>query len=163
MSDLARWLSAEMERNELGVNQVAKYSGISSAMVSNILSGNRNPSAKVVSKLAKYFKVDEDRLLVLAGLRTAKGDEKQQNSIDDPDLRIWATPDNLNNLSEPVKRSIVAIIKTDLEAKLANHKRKPTEEEFNATLDEFRASEKSSELVLPPSAAGQQKQNTKRA
>ena len=126
MNEFAKWLENEIEQKELGINQVGKYSGVSGSTISNIINGKRGASPRIVSKIAKYFKADEDWLLLLAGHRTAKNQiEKNQVEINFTELRSLATPQNLNKLSEPVLRSIAAIIKAELE--FVGHSQKQNE------------------------------------
>lgn len=63
--DLARRLRERRERRNLKNSQVALYMGVSTAHVSNIESGSREPSLDLLVRLADYYRCSTDYLLGL--------------------------------------------------------------------------------------------------
>jgi transcriptional regulator with XRE-family HTH domain len=118
MSAFSEWLNQQLEKERVGINQLALNTGLSSSGVSKLRLGQRQPEAQTVLKLAEYFKVDSDWLLALAGHRRVGHSLAQElATLEDPQLRVWMTAKNLNRLSPASRRAIICIIKTELELK----------------------------------------------
>ncbi|NWJ46409.1 MAG: helix-turn-helix transcriptional regulator [Chloroflexi bacterium] len=111
------WVQKKMLEQNLGVNQLAEYSEISSGAISNLLNGKRLPAPKTLTKLAQYFKHDPDHLLALAGYRSSVRPEDSRNNILNPDLRTLVTAETLNNIAPQYQRAVVAVIQTGLKDK----------------------------------------------
>ncbi len=82
-----RWLRGQMEKQGWGVTRMAREIGVSHGLVSQWLSGERNPSPKSYTKIARALKTDRDELLVIAGIR-------------DPDLFLDAV-DRFHRIADP--------------------------------------------------------------
>lgn len=68
MSAIGDHLKQLREKCGFGVAQAANESGISAPYLYQIEDGRRNPSAKVLSRLAQVYKVRAEELLTLADL-----------------------------------------------------------------------------------------------
>ena len=67
---LASWLRMQLLRNNLSQRQFAEVSGLSTGLISNILSGRSIPKVGTVRQLAHFFEADEVTVLEIAGLLT---------------------------------------------------------------------------------------------
>jgi transcriptional regulator with XRE-family HTH domain len=86
VSDFGKVLRELRETRGLSVNQLAMYSGVSSALISKIETGKRGvPKPDTLEKLSKGLKVPYDTLMELAGY------------LDNPDLRKKITNDQAKN------------------------------------------------------------------
>ena len=63
----SRWLQGRMEERGWGVTRAARELGVNHGIVSQWLSGDRNPSPKSVSKVAKAFGAEVDDVMRAAG------------------------------------------------------------------------------------------------
>ncbi len=113
MSKFTEWLEEQIEQRGLGYNQLASYTGLSSSGISKLRLGQRRPSPETLRKLADYFKVDYDWLLAQAGYREEETLEEDWQRVIDPEMRVWLNVDNINNLSEPGRVAIIAVIKAE--------------------------------------------------
>lgn len=71
MSGISDYLKSEREKAGLSVAQAAREAGISAPYLYQIEYGQRNASAKVLSRLARVYHVRVDELLVKADLLPA--------------------------------------------------------------------------------------------
>ncbi len=113
--DFKTWLIDKMNETNLGINQLALYTGLSSSTISKIRVGERNPNPKTIQILAKHFKVDEDWLLTLAGHRNPTNEENPlAKVIRDKEVAIWFNTDNVRRISPKTQRMIAKIIEEEL-------------------------------------------------
>ena len=69
MSESLRlWLSQELNQRKWSHNELARQTGFSQAFVSNVLNGERKPSANFCNKVAKALDVAPEMVLRLAGI-----------------------------------------------------------------------------------------------
>lgn len=68
-TDFGRWLKGQLDRREWGVTRFAREAGFSHGLVSQWLSGARNPSPRSIDKIADVLFADVDELLTIAGHR----------------------------------------------------------------------------------------------
>jgi transcriptional regulator with XRE-family HTH domain len=64
---LMEWLNAALRSKEITQNELARQSGVSSATLSAIRHGH-TPTLETVRALAKYFDMDVESLMEIAGL-----------------------------------------------------------------------------------------------
>jgi transcriptional regulator with XRE-family HTH domain len=114
MSKFSDWLNKQISQKGVGINQLATYTGLSSSGVSKLRLGQRNPEPETILKLADYFKVDPDWLLVLAGHRRPLTTERDWEMVEDPELRVWLSAKNINRLAPASRRAILSIIQADV-------------------------------------------------
>ena len=99
---LDEWLKQMCQKEGLSLRQAAVKTGLSHATIRDIMNGTQ-PSPESIRKLSQAFGGDgdhqklalEDHLLVLAGYRTPRPDEKELNQ---PLARLI---DRLSQFSEP--------------------------------------------------------------
>lgn len=71
MNDLGKWLDWKMKEHQLTLNATAKYSGVSAAVLSDIINKpDYSPKKEILVKLARYFKVNPFSLLEMTGVTT---------------------------------------------------------------------------------------------
>lgn len=81
-SEFGIYLKKQREKNNLSVNQLSLYSGVSNAQISRIENGMRGvPKPETISKLAKALKIPYEEMMDKAGYLP---DEQQQ-------IPSWAT------------------------------------------------------------------------
>jgi transcriptional regulator with XRE-family HTH domain len=114
MSTFSEWLNRKIERRKVELKELAAYTGLSSRQLTRVRLGEYLPPSEVVVKIAEYFKVDANLLLAIAGLPSLVSFDEEEE-IEDPALRELITPENINQLSLPIQRGIIAIIETELE------------------------------------------------
>lgn len=113
MSKFSEWLEEQTRELGIGNNQLAGYAGLSPSAISKLRLGQRQPSPETLKKLARYFRVEYDFLLGLAGIRDEEGEQVGPQVIEDPELRVWLNVENINGLSEAGKAAILAVIKAE--------------------------------------------------
>jgi transcriptional regulator with XRE-family HTH domain len=113
VSKFSEWLEEQIRELGIGNNQLAGYAGLSPSAISKLRLGQRQPSPETLKKLAKYFRVEYDFLLGLAGIRDEEGEPAGPEVIEDPELRVWLNVENINGLSEAGKAAILAVIKAE--------------------------------------------------
>ncbi len=64
---LAQWLREQLNRLDITQNELARQAGVSSATISAIRHGH-TPTADTMRTLAKFFNVDTESLLEIAGI-----------------------------------------------------------------------------------------------
>ena len=96
---LGQWLKDRCERERLSLRQAANKTGLSHATIGDVINGVK-PSAETIRKLARAFGGNgqrvwalEDKLLVLAGYRS----ERPQEKLSEPVARLM---DSLNQFDE---------------------------------------------------------------
>jgi transcriptional regulator with XRE-family HTH domain len=67
MADLRGWLRTELRERGLTQAEVAVYSGVGQATISDILRKGHVPKVETLFRLADYFHVSRERVLRLAG------------------------------------------------------------------------------------------------
>jgi transcriptional regulator with XRE-family HTH domain len=67
MADLRGWLRTELKERGLTQAELAVYSGVGQATISDILRKGHVPKAETLCRLADYFHVSRERVLRLAG------------------------------------------------------------------------------------------------
>lgn len=99
-SSLAQWLKERCQEGHLSLRQAAAKTGLSHATIADIMRG-KTVSGQTIKKLARSFGGDghqgmalEDELLVLAGIRTPRSQEK----LSQPLAQLL---DRLSQISEP--------------------------------------------------------------
>src|SRR5690348_18807 len=110
MPKFSEWLNEQIQRKGIGINQLASYTGLSPSTISKARLDQRRPEPETVIRLAKYFQVDEDWLLAVAGHRSGVDPEQEWSKVQNPQLRALLTPQNINNLSSAAQRSLIAIL-----------------------------------------------------
>ncbi|MCW5876634.1 MAG: helix-turn-helix transcriptional regulator [Anaerolineales bacterium] len=77
-STLSDWLQAALQENQWSISELSRRSGVSQSHISNIISGNRTPSATALAALAAAFGQPAELAFAKAGLLPSKrqvGDE----------------------------------------------------------------------------------------
>jgi transcriptional regulator with XRE-family HTH domain len=69
MTSFPSWLRRQMDSREWGVTKLSKELGVSHGLVSQWLSGQRNPSPRSIDRIADVLFVDVDEVLTVAGHR----------------------------------------------------------------------------------------------
>ena len=102
---LSKNLRVIRESKGIGVNELARRSGVNASYISAIENGRReNPSKEILSKIADALEINVEELLV-EKMRT------DENEVDnDIELRIMFN--KIRNLSESDKRKIKAVLDT---------------------------------------------------
>jgi transcriptional regulator with XRE-family HTH domain len=67
MTELGRWLQAQMQRHELTVSATAVYAGVGMATISDIINKGHVPKVETLFRLADYFQTSREEMLRLAG------------------------------------------------------------------------------------------------
>jgi transcriptional regulator with XRE-family HTH domain len=78
MASFADWLTTELETREWSQSELARRAGVSTAAVSDILSGRRNVGTELATAIADALKIPQDDVYIAAGLLRPKRD---RNSI----------------------------------------------------------------------------------
>lgn len=98
---LGQWLEVRCRKEGLSLRQAATKTGLSHTTVADIIKGDSHLSAETIRKLARAFGGDghqglalEDRLLILAGYRSERPEEKLNESL----ARLL---DRIKGFSEP--------------------------------------------------------------
>jgi transcriptional regulator with XRE-family HTH domain len=68
MSALSEWLQAELETRGWTQSELSRRSGLSSAMISTVLSGKAAPGIRFCRKVARAAGTSPEKLMHLAGL-----------------------------------------------------------------------------------------------
>ena len=68
MGDFAAWLNAEMEKQDLSFQQVARRVGLTDSVMTGIMDGQVRPSADLCQRIAIVFDVPPEEVLGHAGL-----------------------------------------------------------------------------------------------
>ncbi len=85
MANLQGWLRTELEERGLTQAQLAVYSGVGQATISDMLRKGHIPKAETLCRLADYFHVSRERVLRLAGhLPPAAGADAEAAEEEDP-------------------------------------------------------------------------------
>ncbi|MDB5054609.1 MAG: transcriptional regulator [Bacilli bacterium] len=103
MESFAHHLTKIRESRGFTVNQLAMYSGISSASISRYESGERNPKPESVKKLSEALKYSYEELMKLAGhLEKSKEDYPIEETKLDKERKDMV--DLIINIQDPVKK-----------------------------------------------------------
>lgn len=89
MPDLSGWLRTELKERGLTQVQVAVYSGVGQATISDILRKGHVPKVETLFRLADYFHVSRERVLRLAG-HLPPGAEPEAEGTDQEDPMVEA-------------------------------------------------------------------------
>ncbi len=107
------WLNEKMDEANRSVRYVARQLGVAHVTLRSWILGDNAPGTDGVRKLAQFFKVDEDWLLVLAGHRSARP------GISDPEREefvMWLSS-NVDKISRrdmrAVRRMLEELLKTE--------------------------------------------------
>ena len=73
--DFSMWLAQEAEKRGWSFSELARRSGISSAMISLVMSGQRNPGVDFCNGIARAFGVSPVTVLARAGIIPPLDDE----------------------------------------------------------------------------------------
>lgn len=73
--ELRNMIKKEMEKQEIGVRQLAKKANISAGFLSYILNGTRNVSEESIISIAKALNLNPSDLLIEAGFLPSKDEE----------------------------------------------------------------------------------------
>lgn len=85
MADLKGWLRTELKERGLTQAEVAVYSGVGQATISDILRKGHVPKVETLFRLADYFHVSREQVLRLAGhLSPAAGADAEAEADEDP-------------------------------------------------------------------------------
>ena len=102
-SEVGQWLQEQCKREKLSLRQAAAKTGINHTTIGLMLKGEHHTSPETIRKLAAAFSADgerslralEDKLLTLAGYRTAPASEDE---LSPPLARLM---DLVSGFSEP--------------------------------------------------------------
>jgi len=72
METFGIWLLEEIDTRGWSMSELARRCGVTHAAISKIVSGDRNPSAKMCVSIARAFKMESEEVLRLAGLLPPK-------------------------------------------------------------------------------------------
>lgn len=75
MDTFGIWILEELEDRGWSMSELARRSGVTHATISRIVSGERNPSAKMCVAIARALKMQSEEVMRLAGLLPSKPDE----------------------------------------------------------------------------------------
>ena len=108
--EFSRWLRGQMDRREWGVTRMARELGVNHGIVSQWLSGDRNPSPASLDLIADKLVANYDELLTLAGHRPKGLDEI------DPDSPVGRLCAKLRRVdwSDPQREPLVNAILTQM-------------------------------------------------
>ena len=111
MDSLGETIRKLRENKELPLRTVAAFLNIDQAILSKIERGKRKPSRELVAKLAEYFKVKENDLLI------AWLSDKLVNDVEDEDMALKAlqvAEEKVHYITnpKPSKSNIINIIKS---------------------------------------------------
>jgi transcriptional regulator with XRE-family HTH domain len=67
MTDLGKWLQAQMQHHKLTLTATAVYAGVGMATISDILNKGHVPKVETLFRLADYFHTSREQVLRLAG------------------------------------------------------------------------------------------------
>lgn len=113
MDSLGQTIRKLRENKELPLRTVAAFLNIDQAILSKIERGKRKPTRELVVKLAEYFKVKENDLLI------AWLSDKLVNNVEDEDMALKAlqvAEEKVHYITnpKPSKSNIIDIIKSVL-------------------------------------------------
>lgn len=113
MDSLGKTIRKLRENKELPLRTVAAFLNIDQAILSKIERGKRKPTRELVVKLAEYFKVKENDLLI------AWLSDKLVNDVEDEDMALKAlqvAEEKVHYITnpKPSKSNIINIIKSVL-------------------------------------------------
>lgn len=106
--DFSAWLESEMRARDWRQKDLIARSGISSGLLSQILSGQRRPGLETCRAIAKAFGLSEIQVLEIAGL-VIRDERVAYNPI------IESTASMLKDLPEEDQEDIRAIVRTKWE------------------------------------------------
>jgi len=113
MDSLGETIRKLRENKELPLRTVAAYLDIDQAILSKVERGQRKPTRKQVVKLAEYFKVEENDLLV-AWLSDKLVDEVEDEEMALKALKVAEEKVQYITQTMASKTSIIKLIKTTL-------------------------------------------------
>ncbi|MCL4299477.1 MAG: helix-turn-helix domain-containing protein [Anaerolineae bacterium] len=105
MSDeLKAWLSQELERRKWSHTELARQAGLSQAMVSRILSGERNASINFCHKIAAVLGEPPEKILRLAGILPSSPTPEE-------DPTLTELQDLIRNLPPAKRREVLRYVR----------------------------------------------------
>lgn len=122
MSNLGKWLQAELLRRELTQGQVAVYSGVSQATISDIIKKEHIPRVDTLFRLADYFNVSRAFILRLAGhIDELEGFSGVKPEIKEVVYQLLETWDRIAELDETgdALQELLTVVTTQADAFLA--------------------------------------------
>lgn len=75
------WLTRELAKRNMRPADLGRLSGLDSAVVSNLMSGKRNPGTKTSAAIAKALDMSVDEVLQAAGLTQSMSDDPLIKSV----------------------------------------------------------------------------------
>lgn len=76
--DIGQYIKKKREEKDLSINQLALYSDVSSAHISRIERGLREPSPEILKKIADALNTSYEKMMTVAGyLESDKKDDKE--------------------------------------------------------------------------------------
>jgi transcriptional regulator with XRE-family HTH domain len=116
MSKFIKWLDAELEERKWNYAQVADIAGIDRSTLTHIKKGERRPGKDTCIKLAAALKIDEETVLVAAGIMK----ERTGEGLSTYDKQIIGLTKQLASKTE--KDGFYGIAKAYIEATKSNRK-----------------------------------------
>ena len=111
MNDLGKWLKWKMEERQLTLNATAEYSGVSAAVLSDILNrDNYSPKKEILVKLARYFKVNPFTLIEMTGVATDTELMDYAGLPPEWEPRVKDVMAKINALPEPRRGRMLGVI-----------------------------------------------------
>lgn len=90
MAKLSGWLRSELKDRGLTQAEVAVYSGVGQATISDILRKGHVPKVETLFRLADYFHVSRERVLRLAGHLPPVADAEAEEAAGQEDYLVEA-------------------------------------------------------------------------
>jgi transcriptional regulator with XRE-family HTH domain len=100
--DFSTWLAQEVEKRGWSFNELARRSGVSSAMISLVMTGHRNPGVDFCNGVARAFKTSPIVVLAKAGIIPP---------LDDNDLSFRELWHHVRKLSHRDRAHLIQIAK----------------------------------------------------
>ncbi len=107
-SDFSQWLEGELKARDWRQKDLIAHSGISSGLISQILSGQRMPGVDTCRAIARAFGMRDIQVLEIAGLAT-DAEQPKFSAI------VEATAAMLNDLPEEYQEDFRAMVRAQWE------------------------------------------------
>ena len=77
MISFAEWLTAELDEREWNQSELARRAGVSSAAISDVLSGRRQIGPDLATAIADALKIPQEDVFLAAGILRPKKDRNE--------------------------------------------------------------------------------------
>lgn len=99
-TDFRKWLKKRIAECDLNPSQLSDKSGVSKSEMSRMLSGEREPSAKALTRIAPYLLIDTVKLFQIAGI-IPPSDKTNAPDIYEVPVISWVMANRFSEITTP--------------------------------------------------------------